>query len=304
MESKDIYYLGELKTSNKKAIKHIFKSAKNAELLYENDLKNELMLSIPASLLFAFKINLKDCFSFQNTNSDTFDMLFITKGEAALNKKDKTYILKENFLLLSKSKYKLNLQNTNIQECEIIHLHFSGSLPKCFLDLLCKTNDLYLINDYTDFYSFLDKLKLYSVNSDEMNIIETNEVFSEFFTKLYRIHRISDESQPIGAPKWLLSSIKNIHSHPEINTDAKKIAKEYDISEPSVYRAFIEFCKTSPCAYLNNVRINKAKDLLINTNLQVKYISSLLGYNSANNFIQNFKKICGKTPSSYRKEKS
>ena len=48
-------------------------------------------------------------------------------------------------------------------------------------------------------------------------------------------------------------------------------------------------------------RINRAKELLAGTNLQVYEISSLCGYKNEVHFMRQFKKLTEKTPSGYRK---
>lgn len=54
--------------------------------------------------------------------------------------------------------------------------------------------------------------------------------------------------------------------------------------------------------YISHKRVNKAKDLLINTNKTVKSIAALCGYNSSKQFIAMFSKVVGMTPMEYRKQ--
>lgn len=54
-------------------------------------------------------------------------------------------------------------------------------------------------------------------------------------------------------------------------------------------------------AYLTMKRIEKARDLLENTDLAVKEIAEKCGYNSSKQLIENFTKIVGITPVEYRK---
>lgn len=54
--------------------------------------------------------------------------------------------------------------------------------------------------------------------------------------------------------------------------------------------------------YLNNVRINHAKDLLLSTSIPIQEIALKTGYHNLNNFYVQFKKITGETPSSFQKQ--
>ena len=53
--------------------------------------------------------------------------------------------------------------------------------------------------------------------------------------------------------------------------------------------------------YLNKVRIDKAAELLVNTNLDIAEISNDVGYNNIYHFIKTFKKIVGTSPGNFRK---
>lgn len=52
--------------------------------------------------------------------------------------------------------------------------------------------------------------------------------------------------------------------------------------------------------FLNELRIEKSKDLLINTNLSILEIALSVGYNNQNYYNMTFKKITGTTPLKYR----
>ena len=56
----------------------------------------------------------------------------------------------------------------------------------------------------------------------------------------------------------------------------------------------------SPSYYLRCIRINRAKDLLINTNFSVMEIAVMVGYSSNSTFTRAFHSIAGMTPKSYR----
>ncbi|WDL97677.1 helix-turn-helix domain-containing protein [Alicyclobacillus sp. ALC3] len=53
--------------------------------------------------------------------------------------------------------------------------------------------------------------------------------------------------------------------------------------------------------YLNKVRIDKAAELLVNTNWGISKISQAVGYNNISHFINSFKKIVGTSPGNFRK---
>lgn len=84
----------------------------------------------------------------------------------------------------------------------------------------------------------------------------------------------------------------------------KDIASYVNYSEFYISHLFSQYYHTTLFNYINNIRINKAKELLINTDFSISKIAMLVGYSSSNYFSTMFKKTTGKTPLSYKKEKS
>lgn len=58
----------------------------------------------------------------------------------------------------------------------------------------------------------------------------------------------------------------------------------------------------NPSDYLAGIRLERAKKLLIETNMLVKEISQAVGYEDDHMFMRRFKKYTGKTPGQYREE--
>jgi AraC-like DNA-binding protein len=54
--------------------------------------------------------------------------------------------------------------------------------------------------------------------------------------------------------------------------------------------------------HLNNIRMNRARELLLNTDKKIKEISHEVGYRNENTFIRSFKKINGSAPGEFRKQ--
>ncbi|MDR0450868.1 MAG: helix-turn-helix transcriptional regulator, partial [Treponema sp.] len=72
---------------------------------------------------------------------------------------------------------------------------------------------------------------------------------------------------------------------------------------PSVLRRlFREELNLTLKSYVNSKRIEKAKDLLLNTNLKVQDIAAQLGYSHTQSFIAFFRQAVHCTPVEYRKQ--
>lgn len=80
------------------------------------------------------------------------------------------------------------------------------------------------------------------------------------------------------------------------------IAERFFISRENVSRKFKQITGENLSDYLTNLRIEKAKTLLLNTGLRLSQISELVGYEDEKYFSRVFKKSAGMTPREYRKQ--
>lgn len=79
------------------------------------------------------------------------------------------------------------------------------------------------------------------------------------------------------------------------------IASAANVSKSEALRCFKEGTSTSPIEYLNQYRLNTAKELLLNTDKTITEISSQVGYDNIGYFDRLFKRAFGVTPNQLRK---
>lgn len=87
--------------------------------------------------------------------------------------------------------------------------------------------------------------------------------------------------------------------HDKITLDS--LASNCNLTKYYLSHKFTEFYRKSPIAYLTEVRITAAKDLLKTTNLSIEEIASGTGFSSSSYFSQTFQKFCHMSPQQYRK---
>lgn len=79
------------------------------------------------------------------------------------------------------------------------------------------------------------------------------------------------------------------------------IAQQLNVSANYLSMLFNKKTGTPFVKYLTNIRMLKAKELLLNTNLQVKQVAEKVGYYSTRHFTKLFVENCSSYPSDYRK---
>jgi two-component system response regulator YesN len=78
------------------------------------------------------------------------------------------------------------------------------------------------------------------------------------------------------------------------------LSSEFKISVSYLSKLFKEQEEINFIDYLMEIRMNKAKDLLAQTDEKVRDIAEFIGYANVNSFVRIFKKVTGLTPTEYR----
>jgi len=85
------------------------------------------------------------------------------------------------------------------------------------------------------------------------------------------------------------------------NLTMKGLAEHLGISSVTLSVEFKNEMDISPSGYLSNLRIEKAKELLLETDMLIKEVRSAVGYYDERVFERHFKKNTGMSPGQYRK---
>lgn len=98
--------------------------------------------------------------------------------------------------------------------------------------------------------------------------------------------------------KAALDYININYSNPISTEELSKVA---NLSKYYFCRLFKEITHLSPIDYINKFRIEKALELMKNTNLSISEIAFEVGFNNVSYFIKVFKEHMGLTPLQYKK---
>ena len=88
--------------------------------------------------------------------------------------------------------------------------------------------------------------------------------------------------------------IMNEHVFKDI--DPEELALRLNVSYSWFRKVFKEYTGYTPAKYFQELKLRKAKQMLVGTSLSVKEISCQLNYTSAEHFFSVFKKHTGLTP--------
>ncbi len=141
--------------------------------------------------------------------------------------------------------------------------------------------------DYAKVYSIIKQLRKFRQLNDW---IQTN---------LTKIERIYTEKFKSDITQILKIYVKQ-------NLDKKLslscIAEQYGFNQSYISHLFKEKEGIPLRRYINNIRIDKARYYLVNTNIKVKDICGLVGYSNPEHFSREFKKKLGQSPNYFRNQ--
>lgn len=103
-----------------------------------------------------------------------------------------------------------------------------------------------------------------------------------------------------GNSYHLIIAENYIRTHLHFPLTLSSVADYVGISAKYLSRLFVLYKKEKFTKYVNRLRVNEAKELLVNTNRKLVDIAYSLAFVSESYFIKVFESICGLTPQKYR----
>lgn len=97
------------------------------------------------------------------------------------------------------------------------------------------------------------------------------------------------------------ATINEIHERYSEIFGVVELAESLLINKSYLIRRFKKEVGITPGIYLQNIRINRAKELLRNPRYSLEVIAALCGFSCANYFCKVYKKETGETPTTFRK---
>ncbi len=152
------------------------------------------------------------------------------------------------------------------------------------------------INDKEALVRILERLEAAFGKQYPTRDVKALSLFYELVSVLEEEERGRLYSSPLHrAIEYISSSI----SDPTLQNSV--IADAIGISEVYLRKIFIKELRTTPAKYVRYLRIERARSLLVSTQLPILDVAVLCGYSDQYSFSHVFKRECSVTPGEYRK---
>lgn len=231
-----------------------------------------------------------------------YQFVYITKGHGvfASDSTPETAVSKGKLLVLFPGQWHTYrpLQQTGWNE---YFIGFEGSI----IDNLLKNSFLSKENQLLDVGMNEELVNLFS---KALEVAEKDKTFAQQYLAGIVMHmlglvlsvsqnkmfEVGDVGQKIESAKIIM----NEHVYKDV--DVEELALKLNVSYSWFRRAFKEYTGYAPAKYFQELKLRKAKQLLVESSKSVKEISYILNYTSAEHFFSIFKKRTGFTPIEYR----
>lgn len=162
------------------------------------------------------------------------------------------------------------------------------------------------MNNNPDIAKYLDSIRIISASRQIMCGLQSSVSLCHILTLISQsvIDYVSGNIKidlPKSIPDNLKLAITYIMRHYTEQITLKDLSDHCYVSKQQMIRYFKKAFNTTPLNYINDYKISKAKELLFNNpDLNIKEISSELGFDNQHYFSRVFIKSTGETPTHYR----
>lgn len=256
----------------------------------------------------------KQSYTFPKHTHLNIELYLISKGscEMILGKERKEFKVNDLIIILPYTVH--SFATTGSTPCEFLHIHLHSS----------KLNQFVLKDEHMeiDLLSFLNPIRTYYhiLSDEEINDLfykiivktATESIFSSIYCNLHVIELLMNVIQKgdINAVflnqnskqknEMVMFAIRYIHSHYAEKLHISHIAVQLNISNRYLSRLFFEAMNLSIHQYISMYRIEKAIELMMETEYSFIDIALSVGLNDAQHFSKLFSHVIGISPRKYK----
>jgi two-component system, response regulator YesN len=264
---------------------------------------------------YAMVISIKDKYGYTDISRNEKDQIKIKIGDYIKEYINRKYKCIGNYMFYEELSYFIQIENENIDDFKNLEIDLAFNLrreiKKRFnVSIRAGLGEIYnSVEHIVESYRQATKCLVY--NSDNVNIIHINDVDESMLEEKFINHNYANinlndvkdnKVKNVNKVKLkLFDDVRNfIKENIKKELELEKVASNFGLSVYYFSRTFKEVTGTNFSDYINKCRIDIAKELLSNGEMNVKEVCYKVGYNDPNYFSKVFKKYEGISPVNYK----
>lgn len=231
-------------------------------------------------------------------------LLFTTGGEGMATYRSHTHSLREGTGILINCREYHEYKTAAGGYWEFFYLHFNGASVPAYCDLLDNESSVIMCAspDADEIKRNMEDIMSTMRSGHILRQVTISDHISRLLTRLVTAREnFQQNPQKQKYRAELERAFQYIQEHCCESFSVDDVIRQTFFSKYYFLRIFKEYTGQSLYDYVIHLRVNRAKDLLKQTNYTIKEIASMTGFSDATNFIRNFKKLVKTTPLQYRK---
>ncbi|MBQ9965163.1 MAG: helix-turn-helix domain-containing protein [Clostridia bacterium] len=261
-------------------------------------------------------------FNYSGESHSGWEFVYVENGRVIVNADDETYIVKKGEMICHKPfEFHTIKPYESGAKVMIFCFYSDNEYMEYFNNKIIAINQRQkqYLNDIVNMGKaiFLSKAPLDIARDGGMDVSPDSSPLNEQFVKnsieLLIISLLSANTTEKQSRVSLYEHVteretltQNIIKYLNENTDKqlslKEISKQFSYSLSSIKRIFKEETGSSIITYFNNIRMERAKEMLLRSKMSIEGIAASLGFSNSYYFSTSFKKNFGESPSKFRTE--
>lgn len=245
------------------------------------------------------KVNADVNYTITRFDSPTNVIGFIKSGKLHVKIDNQEYLLTKgnSFILLHNSEYQI------FSDEDDPPIMYWCNIRGILFDLI---TDMMSFNKFS--FSSIDLEKLFYelillISQQEDKFYDISEIVISIICRIEK-NKIKDTSQNLVSERNLSKDFEMyISNHIQENFSVEKMSADFGLSTDTINRIFKTTFNKTPYQFYQNLRIDIAKTMLLNSDLTIDDISARLNFTDRNYFSIIFKKGTGYSPAQFRKIK-
>lgn len=225
-----------------------------------------------------------------------YQILYVVHGECFVWHNNTEYKLEAGDYVIYFPHEKQEYRYTGVTDTLTYWIHFTGaSVEEIFSDAHL-TSGVYFAPINKSVQSCFKKIITF--HSLQKYEIQANAYLLSLISSL---SLGEGEKSASEYPQYLIDAIKYINLNWQNPISITLLAEKACLSKSRFLHSFKENVGTSAYSYIVNIKIEKAKELLLSTDMNISTVAETVGYSDSLYFSRLFKKHIGISPKEYRK---
>lgn len=227
-------------------------------------------------------------------------LIYVKRGQLLCNVEGVNYRVREGHIIIIPPHLAHDIYYCDKVYQEVFWLHFTGRGAGPLLENLMLLEKVYHVGHHPLIDELFGKM---------INDLQMRRTAYECLCCSYLMELLASFSrwvqEGIDGPQESSEVYKvmlYLHEHYNKQHTTEALAKRCNLSPYYFIRKFKKVCGHSPQKYLAMIRIEKAKKMLLESDMHIGDIAYLIGYKNPLYFSKSFKRYVDMTPSQYREQ--